>query len=364
MPKPSRFVAAITAVAVTAGALVAGTVSPAGATATKNGPKSPQADTVLPAHWLPLQHIPAVVDLAGPRHDGHLVLAMGGRLSLLGSSGLAGFARGRDGYATVRGTEPYIALAPDIPAGVARCPFSNGGIYALDPGSDPAVIRIDVRGHSKRFATLPRGSFPNGITFDTTGTFDHHLLVSVAADRATTILSIDCRGAVRTLTRRAPRVEGGIVVAPSSFGTFAGDVIAPDEISGTIYAVAPSGTTRIVAHSGLPHGGDIGVESEGFVPAGLSRRSAAYIADRSVPGNLHPGTDSVLELTGADLLRAQVQPGELIVATEGGAETVAVGCRQTCRVRHIAAGPTATHAEGHIVFAPISFPYVRQSAPW
>jgi hypothetical protein len=355
MSNPSRIFAAFTAMAMSAGALVAATVNPVGASATKVAPPN----DALPAHWLPLQHIPAVVDLAGPRQDGNLVLAMRGRLSLLGPGGLVGFARGKGGYTTDRTTEPYIALAPGIPAGISPGSFPKGDIYALDPGRIPAIIRIDVRGHSKRFASLPRGSFPNGITFDTTGSFDHRLLVSVVTNRSTSIVSIDRRGTVRTLTRRAPRVEGGIVVAPSSFGTFAGDLIAPDEISGTIYAISPSGTARIVARPGLPHGGDIGVESEGFVPDGLSHRSAAYLADRSVPGNLHPGTNTVLELAGAGLLRAGVKPGELIVATEGGAETLAVDCQQTCLVRHIAAGPIATHAEGHIVFAPISFPYSR-----
>jgi hypothetical protein len=359
MGKPSRIAAAFAAVAISAGALAVGTVVPAGAAATRSGTKSPQAEKPLPAHWRPLQHIPAVVDIAGPRQDGHLVLAMGGRLSLLGPSGLVGFARGKEGYATDRGTEPYIALAPGIPTGVTQCSFPQGDIYALETGRAPAVIRIDVRGHAKRFARLPRGSFPNGIAIDATGTFDHRLLVSVAANGATSILSIDCRGTVQTLTRRAPRLEGGIVVAPSSFGVFAGDLIAPDEIGGTIYAIGPSGTARIVAKPRLPHGGDIGVESEGFVPAGLSVRSAAYLADRSVPGNPHPGTNSVLELTGSDLLRAGVTPGDLIVTTEGGAETVAVGCRQTCFVKLIAAGPTATHAEGHIVFASLPVPHTR-----
>jgi hypothetical protein len=32
--------------------------------------------------------------------------------------------------------------------------------------------------------------------------------------------------------------------------------------------------------SGLPHGGDIGVESAGFVPLGFSAGDAAYLADR------------------------------------------------------------------------------------
>jgi hypothetical protein len=315
------------------------------------GATAPGRDRTLPGHWVVFRHIPAVVDLAGTRRDGQLTLALGGRLSLLGSSGLVDFARGKDGYATNRGTEPYIALAPGAPVEVGRCSFAPDDVYALEPGSAPAVMRIDGRGHATRFADLPRGSFPDGIAFDTTGAFGRRLLVTVTLENATSLLSIDCQGAVQTLTRRAPRVEGGIVIAPPSFGNFAGELIAPDEISGTIYAIDAGGIARTVARSGLPHGGDIGVESEGFVPVMLSRHSAAYLADRSVPGNPHPGTDSILKLSSADLLRAGVQSGDLVVASEGGAETVAVRCRQTCFVSHIAAGPPATHAEGHITFA-------------
>jgi hypothetical protein len=40
------------------------------------------------------------------------------------------------------------------------------------------------------------------------------------------------------------------------------------------------------------------------------------------------------------------------VASEGGAETIAVRCARTCSVRKVADGPATSHAEGHIVFAP------------
>jgi hypothetical protein len=311
----------------------------------------PHADKLLPAHWVQFRHIPAVVDLAGPRPNGQLAVALAGHLALLGPTGLVDFARGRHGYSTARGTEPYIALAPVSVTRSGKHSFAGDDVYALEPGRSPAVIRIDSMGEAMRFACLPSGSFPNGIAFDTTGTFDKRLIVSAAVNGSTSIFSIDWRGAVRTVTRRAPRVEGGIAIAPPSFGTFAGDLIAPDEVGGAIYAVDARGHARIVAKSGLPHGGDVGVESEGFVPTWFSRQTAAYLADRSVPGNAHPGTDSVLRLSGADLLRSQVRPGDLLVATEGGAETIAVRCQQTCVVRHIAAGPEATHAEGHITFA-------------
>jgi hypothetical protein len=306
---------------------------------------------MLPAHWVPFRHIPAVVDLTGARRDGRVTLAVGGRLALLGPGGVVPFARGDHGYVTNRGTEPYVALAPDPPAGAGGRSFTRDDVFALEPGGTPAVIRIDGRGHATRFAGLPRGSFPNGIAFDTTGAFGYRLLVSAAAGGATSIFSIGPRGAVRTLTRRAPRVEGGMVVAPPSFGSFAGDLIAPDELNGTVYAIDPRGISRPIAESGLPHGGDIGVESEGFVPAGFSARSTAYLADRSVPGNAHPGADNILELAGTGLARAGVQPGDLLVASEAGAETISVRCQPTCTVNHIAAGPPPTHAEGHIVFS-------------
>jgi hypothetical protein len=109
-----------------------------------------------------------------------------------------------------------------------------------------------------------------------------------------------------------------------------------------------------LADSGLPAGGDIGVESAGFVPPGAS---VAYLADRFSAGNKHPGDDAILRL---DLARAGVRAGDLLVATEGGARTIDVRCEpeasrkqsgSACTVRVVAAGPDIAHAEGHIVFA-------------
>ena len=108
----------------------------------------------------------------------------------------------------------------------------------------------------------------------------------------------------------------------------------------------------LLARAGLPTGGDIGVESLGFVPGAALDEPAAYLADRGTPGNRHPGTDSILSLLGRSLARAGVVPGDLLAATEGGAETIVIRCRRACHVRRLAEGPTVTHAEGHIVFAP------------
>ena len=163
------------------------------------------------------------------------------------------------------------------------------------------------------------------------------------------MLAIDCRGRARTIASGAPATEGGLAVAPRGFGRFSGDLIAPDESSGRIRAVSPSGRTQLLAVSGLPAGGDVGVESAGFVPPGSGLR--AYLADRVSPGNPHPGDDRVLVLGTRALARAGVRAGDLLVAGEGGAPTIAVRCARRCTVRRVADGPAIAHAEGHITFA-------------
>jgi hypothetical protein len=177
------------------------------------------------------------------------------------------------------------------------------------------------------------------------------LLVTARQHGATAVLGIGCAGKVHPITTHAPAMEGGITVAPSSFGRYGGDLIVPNETSGRVYAVRPDGTVVTLAVSGLPHGGDIGVESAGFVPPGFGADSAAYLADRYSPHNRHPGTNSILRLPGPELIKAGVRPGDLLVATEGSARTIVVHCTRSCTVRYIAAGLATTHAEGHIVFS-------------
>ncbi|HMC36360.1 MAG TPA: hypothetical protein VKK30_00670, partial [Actinomycetota bacterium] len=213
----------------------------------------------------------------------------------------------------------------------------------------PGVIAIDGRGRARRFADLP-GVRPNGIAFDNVGRFGRRLLVTAAARGRTTVFSIDCHRQVKMLSSNAPPLEGGVVVAPKSFGRFAGHLIAPDELTGRIWAIGPDGSARLVARSPLPSGQDIGVESAAFVPAGFGPGWGAYVADRGTPRNPHPGTNSILRLSAADFVGAGVGPGDLVIANEGGAQTIVVHCGRTCTVRHIADGPRTSHIEGHVVF--------------
>jgi hypothetical protein len=302
-----------------------------------------------PATWAVFRHLPGVVDLAGPRADGSFLVAAAGRLFVLGRDGtLRPFARGAGGYRTTQGGEPYVTVAGGRQNGGNPCSFGTNTAFALEPGSRPGVVMISPDGRASRFADLPADHSPSGITFDGTGRFGHRLLVTAGHQGRTTVYAIGCDGRPATVADGAPPMEGGIAVAPAAFGRFGGDLIAPDEGHGLVYAVDPSGRVVTLARSRRPAGGDIGVESAGFVPP---RQGVAYLADRFSAHNKHPGENAILRLTAADLARAGIKAGDLLVATEGGAETIDVRCAAACTVRYVATGPAIAHAEGHIVFA-------------
>jgi hypothetical protein len=318
-------------------------ISACGATASGRV-TAPRASRV--ARWTTVVGVRRPLDLAGPRRDGSLVLAANARLSLLTAAGsVVPFASGPGGYRSAGGEEPYIAVS-------ATRSYGTATVYALRLTAGRGVVAVNPAGRARRFANLRVPGLLDGITFDQTGRFGHRLLVTSNAGARTIVEAIDSHGAVTTITRRAPRVEGGIAVAPSSFGRFAGDLIASSETTGQIFAVTPQGASELLANSGLPHGGDIGVESEGFVPQ--DPHADAFVADRLTHGNRHPGDDVVLRISAGALRSAGVRPGDLLVSTEGGALTDAISCSaDACRTRLVAHGPAIAHGEGHIAFARI-----------
>jgi hypothetical protein len=303
-----------------------------------------------PLTWSRWQHIAGVLDVVGPRSDGSLVVAAGGKLLLLDP--LTGkqqpFAAGPGGYSRPGGEEPYIALSTGLSVAAAKCDFQRDDLFVLQLKPAGGVLRIDGAGRSHSFATVDGVASLNGITFDTTGRFGNRLLVTGPSHGMTVVAAIDCRGQVTRITDAAPVLEGGIAVAPAGFGSYGGDLVAPDELSGNLYAIGPDGSSQTLAQSGLPGGGDIGVEGVGFVPAGFAAGGDAYFADRLTPGNPHPGSDNLLRLDSEALLRAGVREGDLLSATEGGAAMVAVRCGSTCQVTEVAGGDQA-HGEGHLL---------------
>jgi hypothetical protein len=301
--------------------------------------------------WRLLLQVPGIVDVAGPLSDGRLVLSTQKGLFLLRPGGAAQpFANGSGGY-TAGGGEPYIALAYGSRVwGVPGCSFEAGDVFALDAGPAPGINRVLPSGQASRFLDFPSGVFPSGITFDRYGRFGYRLLVTGTSAGKSTLYAIDCLGHSSVIAQGGPPVEGGIVVAPPSFGRFGGRLIAADENTGHIYAFGRDGTVAMVADSGLPAGGDIGVEALGFVP---SRVAAVYFSDLGAPGSPTQGDNGLLVLRGQDLARASLRAGELVAAAEGGGATIAVSCTAAnCSVRRVANGLPATHGEGHLAFVP------------
>ena len=301
--------------------------------------------------WRQFARLPGALDIVGPRADGRFVAAAGAGLFLVRRNGsVVPFARGSNGYAPARG-EAYLALAHNERVPGASCSFHRDDVYAIDPVDHPGVILITRSGAARRFVDLPGGSFVAGIAFDTVGRFGHRLLVTALVGNLTTLYEIDCRGRAKAVAHGVARVEGGAVVAPSSFGRYGGRLIAVDELSGNVYAFDAHGRVRVIAHPSIPAGSDLGVESVGFVPHAFTRRGAAYLTDLGAPGSPTQGTDSVLSLPGRALLSSGARPGDLLVAAEAGGVTLSIRCVSRCTTRRIGRAFDATHAEGHIAFA-------------
>jgi hypothetical protein len=314
--------------------------------------------------WTAWQHIPGVLDVAGPRSDGGLVVATGDRLlrmdPLTGST--QQLAAGPGGYRGPGTGEPYIALSPGLPVAAAGCRFQRDDVFALQLKPAGGVIRVDAAGEASEFATVDGVESLNGIAFDGTGRFGYRLLVTGPSHGLTVVAAIDCIGKVTHITDAAPIVEGGIAVAPPGFGAFQGDLIAPDELGGNLYAIAPDGSSTTLVRSGLPSGGDIGVEGVGFVPPGFAQGGAAYFADRSAPGNPHPGTDTLLRMDSRSLIQAGVREGDLLAASEGGAALIAVRCDTSCEVTRLSSGDGA-HGEGHLLVLAVAPGHPGQLLP-
>jgi hypothetical protein len=315
------------------------------------GTAAPAQDATLPA-WRTLVTVKEPEDVVGQRRDGRFVVTTHIGLFLMDRDGrLTPFARGEGGY-PAHGGEPYIAMSRKRRLRRAGCSFRRDDVFALEGTDPPGLTRINRRGRASRFADFPAGASLSGIAFDHVGTFGSRLLVTGRFPDGLSLYAVDCRGRVRTLARKAPIVEGGIEVAPRSFGRFGGQLIAADEGSGRIIAFDRRGESRVLADPGLPAGGDIGLESVGFVPRRFDRRTRAFMADPGSQPAPTVGTDSILTLSGRSLLRVGVRAGDLLVAREATAETIRVRCDRTrCTTKVVATGPAQAHAEGHITFA-------------
>lgn len=215
------------------------------------------AASSLPASWQQWQHLSGVFDIAGPRTDGRLVAAAGGKLFLIGADGSTGpFAQGAGGYQIASGPEAYFDVSPGQRVSGAGCSFTADEVFAIRPSQPIGITRVDTSGHASNFVNINGVDSLNGIVFDRVGRFDHRLIVTGPHNRHTIVLAVDCKGGQVVITGNAPPAEGGLAVAPSIFGKHGGELIAPDENSGAVWSIAASGRVEQLVQSGIARSGD------------------------------------------------------------------------------------------------------------
>ena len=310
---------------------------------------------MTPLVWEQWQPEQAVVDVAGPLSSGDLVVAAGPHLFRVSPDGTQSDlspAYSAPPFTPPPGAEAYIAVVPLDPTG-RWFGFTTDTVFAIRPGTPSTVVKIAPGGRPSTFATLPQAGALNGIALDTTGRFAHRLLVSGNLSGGhTAVVALDANGNQTTLTTTAPVFEGGLTVAPMSFPKFGGDLIAPDELSGRVLAIGPTGGSSLVANSSTPSGQDTGVEGAAFVPSGFLAAGTAYTADRATPGNPHPGTDTLLRLQGAAFATAGVREGDILLSTEASDRIVDIRCAPDCSAQTIGMGQSVAHGEGHLLLVP------------
>ena len=305
---------------------------------------TPTTQPVAP-DWERWVSLPGVADVVGPRPDGKLVAAAAGGLHLVDPQ--TGTTTPFGSYSRDPRSASYIAMAPGLDVAGAGCRFEAGEVYALEAGPSQAVGRVTVDGRASRFVETPRVELLTGIAFDATGRFGNQLLVAGRRNDRTVLFSIDCRGRLKTLTDTAPRMAGGMEVAPQLFGQHGGDLIGADEISGDVIFIRFDGTSGVLVNPGLPAGPGVGAGSVGFTPPGfIGRGGTAYVADRRSPGSPTEGTDAIWRVTADRFSQVAIDENDLIVVTGTGRSAV-VRCRTTCRTFPFGDAAGA-HIEGHV----------------
>jgi hypothetical protein len=329
----------------------------------------PVAVAAADAVWEQAIKVPGVIDVAGPRSDGKLVVAASAQLFLLNpaTGNLEDFARGPGGYHDDAGKEAYITVSTGTQVQASNCAFAPDEIFVLRQHVPFGVSRVNAAGdESGPFTNIPRVTALTGIAFDTGGAFDGRLLVTGKNTAGvTSLFAVDCNGGVTVVAPSIPSVEGGMAVAPSTFGRFAATLVAADAISGWVYSIAAGGTVTRIGKPSVARGAEIGVETTGFVPPGFfDRGGAMYYADAR--------SGHLMRLTSSALKAAGVNDGNLLTAAETGAQVTTAHCEATCAGSFVVRTPSAARGEGHFAFVlnppsgeePAPTPVVKRSQPF
>jgi len=274
-----------------------------------------------------LDTVTGITDLVGVRTDGLLIARTTGGLRLVDAQG-GTYPFAAQNLARLPGaSEPVrmLALAPLLP-GDPLCPFRPNDLPVFSPrsGSDQALFMVDAQGVTAPWSSIPDGT-PVAASFDQSGRFGQTLLVAVDRGGDGAVEELDCRGGRADIAHGISGLQPGIAVLAAGAG---GDAVVATRTG--LLTVTPSGAVAPLLVDGWSTTVGGRVAGLATVPSGfVAGGGAVDFADTR--GLLHAGA--------ADLGRAGLRDGDLLVTAGAPARLVGVHCEGgSCAARVLARG--------------------------
>jgi hypothetical protein len=185
--------------------------------------------------------------------------------------------------------------------------FPTGDIYVGSEGGPNIYHITNAGGAPTLFATLPGAAGEvRQIFFDPGSSFGGNMLVTTTSGN---IYEVDHLGNVSLLASVGEDTEG-MDIAPSTWGSFAGDLLVGSEDSGTVRLVSPSGNVTVLGLLGeFP-----GAETISAIPLTLNASDPLqgfYVADYPLD----------IQFAAASNFTTQGLLGDVIVTDEFGGST-------------------------------------------
>jgi len=148
-----------------------------------------------------------------------------------------------------------------VGAGLGRGGFAAGAVYSGSQGSS-TIYYVPSSGAPTPFVTLT-GESVRQIFFDPGSSFGGNMLVTTSSGN---IYRVTSTGSASLLAQVHEDTEG-MDIAPSTWGSLAGQLLVSSEGSGTIRAISPTGAVTVAA-TGIPS-----AETVSAVPSSFTTHS-------------------------------------------------------------------------------------------
>jgi hypothetical protein len=290
-------------------------------------PASADGDAVLTR----VDSVTSMTDVVAVRTDGLAVAQVGDSLRLVDvQGGTYPFAGAAMQSLTVEGRRPRIVALAPVVAGDRSCPFRPNDLVVGVPGNGgESLAALDAQGLVTTWVSSLDGGTALAASFDQAGRFGQTLLVLVDRADGGAIEEIDCRGQRVEVAGAIAGAQRGLAVLPTGAGGGLDGRAVVATATGLV-TVTPAGEAAALAVDGWSATVQDPVTGLTVVPPGFVGGGGQV--DLAGGGGL-------LRVSAADLGRAGLRDGDLLVATGSPAELVAVHCAGGgCAAKTVARG--------------------------